>query len=208
MALNATEYPVQRGSWIVLTILSTTKNDNHLHSSDFDIWVNLGGISSFGWAAWILASLQLIHVHTTQLVWFLAFAGLALSTIRCKFFIVSGLAKRDDPFKVLFSLPSSIILVVCWDALHQTHCWRRTNQTRGRHIATLLTSKTTHYQRKQVCPQTPPPTRGGGGGTSPTHSPDAMNWMKPRTEPTCISTKSHDITRNLIGQKHANSMSK
>ena len=51
MAPNATEYPVQRGSWIVLTILPANLHDNHLHSSDFDIWVNLGGISLFGCTA-------------------------------------------------------------------------------------------------------------------------------------------------------------
>ena len=95
---------------------STTKNNNHLHSLDFDIWVNLGGISSFGCAAWILASLQLIHVHTALSVWFLVFASSALSAIYCKFAIVSGLAKRDDAFEVLFSLPSSLIFAVCWAA--------------------------------------------------------------------------------------------
>ena len=129
------------------------------HWSTF-FWVNLGGISSFGCAAWILASLQLIHVHMALSVWFLVFASSALSAIHCKLAIVSGLAKRDDSFEVLFFCHHPWYLQSAELLRAKAHRRCRMNRTRGRHIVTLLTSKMTCHLRKWVCPQTPLPTLG------------------------------------------------
>lgn len=189
MVLNATEYLVQHGFRIVLTILPA-----YLHHKEWQSFICAARTSTFWWnfIVWLcrLASLQLIHVHAAQ----------SVCTVNKSLQILHCLGFSETRWSLWCALFFAIILDIC----SLLRCFVP-------NLSSTLNSWLSYYNAanfqkthlmKWVRPQTPPPTlvvHLRPIAQKPWNP--RMNWMKPRPKLTRATTKSRDIYKKCDWSK-------
>ena len=158
MVLNATEYLVQHGFRIVLTILPA-----YLHHKEWQSFICTARTSTFWWnfIVWLccLASLQLIHVHAAQ----------SVCTVNKSLQILHCLGFSETRWSLWCALFFAIILDIC----SLLRCFVP-------NLSSTLNSWLSYYNAANFQKDSsneassPTDTSANSGGTSPTHSPQAM----------------------------------